>query len=64
MDDSRAATLELQFYFFSRVHRDCNRVADKLAKNSKVMFSPVVWFENIPDNVSSLVTHDRLHMLI
>lgn len=64
VDNSCAAASKLRSCFFSHALRDCIRVADKLAKNSKFLLSPLICIENIPVNVSPSVTHDRLHGLI
>ena len=64
VDDSCIAVSKFRTCFFSHVRRDCNRVAAKLAKNSKFLFAPLVCVEDISENVSPFVSHDRLHLLI
>ena len=59
IDDSRILASTLRNASVSYVKRAGNAVADKLAKQTKHLYEPQIWLEDIHSDVTNLVILDR-----
>ena len=58
IDDIRILASDLNSFQFCHVKRNCNVVADALAKRAKNSLSLDVWLEDVPDDIVHLLSFD------
>ena len=58
LDDIRMHSAVFQFLKFVYVSRNCNTVADALAKKAKSDVGVQVWLHDLPPNIAPLVLRD------
>ncbi|KAL0009591.1 hypothetical protein SO802_011093 [Lithocarpus litseifolius] len=58
VEDIRILAADFDFIQFSRVKRNCNVVADALAKKAKDSLSLAVWLEEVPEDITTLLLFD------
>ena len=58
IDDIRILASDLNSFQFCHVKRNCNVVADALAKRAKNSLSLDVWLEEVPDDIVHLLSFD------
>lgn len=57
-DDIRILASDLNSFQFCHVKRNCNVVADALAKRAKNSLSLTIWLEDVPDDIVHLLSFD------
>ena len=57
-DDIRMLAETFQFSLFTHVPRNCNVVADSLAKKAKTIRGTQVWLDSLPKDIAHLVSID------
>uniref|UniRef100_A0A7N2MBE6 RNase H type-1 domain-containing protein n=1 Tax=Quercus lobata TaxID=97700 RepID=A0A7N2MBE6_QUELO len=58
IEDIRILAADFDFIHFIHVKRNCNVVADALAKKAKVLPDLVVWLEDVPEDIAPLLLFD------
>ena len=58
IEDIRSLAADFDFCLFIHVKRNCNVVADALAKKAKTLSDLVVWLEDVPEDIASLLLFD------
>ena len=58
LDDIHLHSFVFQFMEFVHVSRNCNSVADALAKKAKSNVGAQVWLHDLPTDIVPLVLHD------
>lgn len=58
LDDIRLHSSVFQFVEFVHVSRNCNSVAEALAKKAKSNVGAQVWLPDLPTDIAPLVLHD------
>ena len=58
IDGIRILVADFDFIHFNHVKHNCNVVADALAKKAKTLSDLVVWLEDVPEDIASLLLFD------
>ena len=58
VEDIRILAADFDFIQFSHVKRNCNVVADALAKKAKDSLSLAVWLEEVPEDIAPFLLFD------
>ena len=58
IEDIRILAADFDFIHFIHAKRNCNVVADALAKKAKVLPDLVVWLEDVPEDIAPLLLFD------
>ena len=58
VDDIHSLVFVFQSAQIVYVHRGCNVVADALVKKSKNLLGLQVWLDNMPEDISQLISFD------
>ena len=58
VDDIRMLAEAFQFSLFTHVPRNCNVLADSLAKKAKTIRGTQVWLDSLPKDIAHLVSFD------
>ena len=58
IDDIRTLAADFDFCHFIHVKRNCNVVADALAKKAKILSGLAVWLEDVPEDIAPLLLFD------
>ena len=58
IEDIRTLATDFDFCHFIHVKRNCNVVADALAKKAKTLSGLAVWLEDVPEDIAPLLLFD------
>ena len=58
IEDIRTLATDFDFCHFIHVKRNCNVVADALAKTAKTLSGLAVWLEDVPEDIAPLLLFD------
>ena len=58
IDDIRTLAADFDFCHFIHVKRNCNVVADAVAKKAKILSGLAVWLEDVPEDIAPLLLFD------
>nr|XP_023878428.1 uncharacterized protein LOC111990888 [Quercus suber] len=58
IDDIRSLATDFDFCHFNHVKRNCNVVADALAKKAKTLSDLVVWLKDVSKDIAPLLLFD------